>query len=255
MARSRAGSAVILFSAAVLTVAAALSASRGVVSQASYARIAKTAHQSDESELARAKAVNSMAAGWIQVEGTPLSLPVVQTQSERGNAFYLTHDLWGNPSPVGCPFIDDRTGEDDRHVLIYGHRDLRYDVAFTPLARSFEEEVFTEIGRAIWETDEGITVFEPLCALHVDRSYQDIQRFTHADAQELREWLGSLAKSADQATEGWSQRIESAERVLTLSTCSTPAPGTRERTLFIWVSSSEGQEWKIDGSDETEMRQ
>ena len=75
-------------------------------------------------------------AAWLTVEGTPIDLPVSAVVDGMPSDFYLSHDLWGNRSALGCPYLDERCSEDGMHILVYGHRIGWTDEVFTPLATS-----------------------------------------------------------------------------------------------------------------------
>ena len=58
---------------------------------------------------------------WIEIPGTPLSLPVVQG---KDNDYYLNHDIEKSRNALGVPFMDYRNKADfsDQNTIIYGHR-------------------------------------------------------------------------------------------------------------------------------------
>ena len=65
---------------------------------------------------------NSDVVGWINVPGTPIDYPVVQTSN---NSFYLNHNINKESNSSGCPFLDYRNivgmNTLSRCSLIYGH--------------------------------------------------------------------------------------------------------------------------------------
>lgn len=64
---------------------------------------------------------NSDLAGWIQIDGTNINYPVMQ--SKQDSDFYLKHNFEKADSPHGCPYVqancDLQTPSDN--ILVYGH--------------------------------------------------------------------------------------------------------------------------------------
>lgn len=51
------------------------------------------------------KSVNPAVIGWVTVPGTSIDLPIVQGPQEDPD-YYLSHDVYGNANPYGCPYLD-----------------------------------------------------------------------------------------------------------------------------------------------------
>ena len=64
---------------------------------------------------------NSDLAGWIQIDGTNINYPVMQSKHDPD--FYLKHNFEKTDSPHGCPYVqancDLQTPSDN--ILVYGH--------------------------------------------------------------------------------------------------------------------------------------
>lgn len=77
-----------------------------------------------EVDLSASIATNGDTAGWIQVPGTNIDYPYVQTNN---NDYYLTHTINRSWSSAGWVFLDYRNHKnfDDQNQIIYAHG--RYD--------------------------------------------------------------------------------------------------------------------------------
>lgn len=66
---------------------------------------------------------NSDVVAWVQVPGTQINYPIVQTSD---NNFYLTHDFTKSQSNFGCVFLDyeSASGFSDKNSIFYGHNML-----------------------------------------------------------------------------------------------------------------------------------
>ena len=190
--------------------------------------------------------VNQSVAAWVSVRGTDIDLPVVATHSEDDQDWYLTHDLWGRTSCSGTPFLDRRCdGASARHVCAYAHHMTSTSGMFSQLQEAYLQERFDRLGPLTWETPEELVQAEPLCALRVDASWQEIQRFDWGsagqdtgdqdDVASFRTWLEGIAAQADALSPQADQMLAQATRCITLVTCSSDFAMQRWRTLALWT--------------------
>ena len=99
-------------------------------------------------------AQNSDLAGWIQIDGTNINYPVMQSKHDPD--FYLKHNFEKADSPHGCPYVqancDLQTPSDN--ILVYGHN-MKDGTMFSDLLQ-YKRESF-------WE-QHGIIQFDTLTA-------------------------------------------------------------------------------------------
>ena len=196
-------------------------------------------HEEKPSEMPGTGQPAAAYAAWLTVEGTRINLPVAAVAEGMPADFYLSHDLWGNRSALGCPYLDERCSKDGMHLLVYGHRIGWTDEVFTSLADCYRQQRFDALGQARWESSDGeVTVYHPLYALCVPASFAPIQRFGFTDTDGLRSWLKDIAAQADARTADWEKRVAQTERVLTLVTCSEANGHSATRTLVVFVAST-----------------
>lgn len=69
--------------------------------------------------------INGDTVGWVQIDGTNVSLPVVQKKASDGNSYYLTHAFDGSKNKAGTIFLDYRATlnakERSDNLVLYGH--------------------------------------------------------------------------------------------------------------------------------------
>lgn len=69
--------------------------------------------------------INPDTVGWVHIEGTNVSLPVVQKTTDDGNEYYLKCAFDGSANKAGTVFIDRRNviNADERsdNLILYGH--------------------------------------------------------------------------------------------------------------------------------------
>ena len=175
-------------------------------------------------------------AAWLTVGGTDISYPVVQPDDDLPRDWYLTHNVWGDWDPLGCPYLDRRSGVEGKHLLVFGHHMQGTNQMFSELSSAYEQDSFDTIRMASWATPQGdVTEFTPLLAMNVDASYVSIQRFEFTDSDDLHAWLKELIGSATAVSPNAIAFTEHATRVLTLVTCSEAQAGGRTRTLIVFA--------------------
>ena len=181
--------------------------------------------------------INADAAAWVRVEGTSIDLPVLAPR-DGDMTYYLSHDIWGEESLEGVPFLDHRCSADDAHRLVYGHH-LTTGGQFSDLQRCFQQEYFESLGYCHWITPtSNDLVLEPLCALRIDMWYQPIQRFTFDNASSLTSWLETLASQASARARNWSSIVRDARSAVTLCTCASDISGQPWRTVVLFCERS-----------------
>ena len=86
---------------------------------------------------------NNDFAGWLQIPGASINLPVVQSGD---NTAYLKKDFYSNKTKYGCPFVDYRNNlrEPDRNTILYGHNMKSDDLLFGRLEKYRRVEGFRE---------------------------------------------------------------------------------------------------------------
>ena len=177
---------------------------------------------------------NQDIAAWVIVDGTSISLPVVEAKAGDGD-YYLTHDFWGRLAFEGTPFLDHRSSANDMHRLVYGHH-LTTGGQFSELQKAYGQEVFDQLGPCRWYTpDNAGKTMRPLCALRVDMHCGQIQRFVFPDVDELRHWLTELESLASATSVDAPLLAGEAISAVTLVTCSSDHAWKPWRTLVVFV--------------------
>lgn len=200
-------------------------------------------HTPDFDTLSR---INLDIAGWLSIPSVDISLPVVQEKVSNQTSLYLTHDFWGTPSFLGCPFIDTRSSADAIHILIYGHFDASSPQSvFGPIHNVHEQEMFDQVRAVHLDTPrQGRRTYTPLMSMRVDASYEPIQTFDfgqlgsleHLKPPAVRHMLQTLSRDASARASHTEDQLREAQSVLSLVTCASVHPNTPWRTILICTS-------------------
>lgn len=186
-------------------------------------------------DWAELRAINPDVAAWVTIGNTPIDYPVMQPGKDKPEGYYLHHDMWGNRSSVGTPYLEDGSTAEGQHSLVYGHHLGMTQKMFSPVSQTYKQDVFDGLGDMTWDTPEGTHHLVPLFAMKVDMSYQPIQEYSFKDDAKMHEWLTALSKDASAFSEGWEDKAAHAKKVVTTVACSSLIAGQRPRTLTVFV--------------------
>lgn len=159
-------------------------------------------------------AINEDVVGWIHIENTNISYPILQGEN---NQEYLNTLITGEENRIGSIFLDYRNEKDftDRNTVIYGHH-LAVGTMFSELFKFKEEEFFRENDTVLIMTPEGnfrVKIFAVSIADLNDGSWNV---FFDNDTQFLS-WISERRNNALYTRD---VNITAEDRVVTLSTCS-----------------------------------
>ena len=159
--------------------------------------------------------INPSIVGWISISGTEISYPIARAPQDNPT-FYLSHDVWGNWNPYGCPYISAESSLDCSEwssCIIFGHN-MDDGSMFAPL---------TSYSNASWARDHAaVRIQTPSDDLFLQVNFVRI-----VDAETETHPIGTLSQA--EFSEWYLKQIESADVLIrrphenfsiTLCTCS-----------------------------------
>lgn len=168
-------------------------------------------------------------AGWLKVEGTSISTPVVSCRQSDPNGFYLNHGFDRLPSFSGCPFIAEGSSPSSSNMLVYAHNMGYGTLGFTELQNCYRTDCFANIGAVTFKDRDGRTAsFKPLYGLRVPMGYDMLLRFDFAGESDFGAWLNTLSDCASEKSD-----IGDTDSVITLVTCSSALGGAKYRSVLV----------------------
>ena len=164
---------------------------------------------------------NADMVGWIQIEGTNIDYPVMQTSADPN--YYLMHDFEKNYTDYGCPFMqaDCDVQAPSDNLILYGHN-MKDGSMFADLAK-YRSKDFWQVHKTVWfDTAVGGYAYEIFAVIHttVQEDAADafpFYRFVNATAPEDFADYVSACKARALYDTGIS--AEYGDKLLTLSTC------------------------------------
>ena len=101
-------------------------------------------------------AENGDCIGWLSIDGTSISYPVMYTPSEPQK--YLRRSFYGQYSQSGVPFLDGRCDLQSSNLIIYGHN-MRNGTMFSDLKRYVDRNFLNAHRTVKFETADGVQTF------------------------------------------------------------------------------------------------
>lgn len=178
---------------------------------------------------------NKDLAGWLQIDGTVINYPVLQSDSEEDSQFYLTHSFTKKKDKNGSLFMDYRNDFVDRdtNLIIYGHN-MKSGVMFGSLKKYLEKGYLEKHSKIRFDTIYEHGVYEVIGAFLSEVSYQDeyafrYYNFLNANNESDFDAFCVNVMQLDALKKG-TLDVEFGDQLLTLSTCNSY---TDEGRMFI----------------------
>lgn len=120
--------------------------------------------------------------GWLSIDGTNISYPVMHTPSDPQK--YLRRNFYGRYSQSGVPFLDGRCDIQSTNLIIYGHN-MRNGTMFSGLKRYVDREFLNAHRTVKFETVDGIRYYTVAEVLKTNTSDAWYNRITADDGRHL----------------------------------------------------------------------
>lgn len=101
-------------------------------------------------------AENADCIGWLSIDGTSISYPVMYTPSEPQK--YLRRNFYGKYSQSGVPFLDGRCDLQSSNLIIYGHN-MKNGTMFSDLKKYLNTDFLNSHRTVRLETADGVFLF------------------------------------------------------------------------------------------------
>ena len=196
-----------------------------------YSNLAAVRKQNTQQEISSESSVqptsrnmyleNSDMVGWIQIEGTSIDYPVMQTPADPN--YYLKHDFEKHYTDYGCPFMQadcDALAPSD-NLIIYGHN-MKDGSMFADLAK-YGSKDFWQTHKTVWfDTELGSYAYEIFAVIHMTVQADDADAFPFyrfVDAAAPEDFAAYVSACKARALYDTGIFAEYGDRLLTLSTC------------------------------------
>lgn len=177
---------------------------------------------------------NNDIIGWLEIEGTNINCPVLQTTD---NEYYLTHNYKKEEASTGSLFLDKDfdINRGSSNYLIYGHRNKK-GLMFEDLIKYSKEDFYKEHKRVNFTTNKDDSVYEVLSVFYSRVYYKnekDVFRYYYfvnaSSEEEYNEFVNSAKRDSIYDTGVTAQY---GDQLLTLSTCEYSQDDGRFAVVF-----------------------
>lgn len=159
--------------------------------------------------------LNNETKGWIQVNGTNINYPFVQTNN---NDYYLTHSYNKSYNQAGWVFMDYRNDTEnlDRNTILYAHG-MNNKTMFGSLRNILSSSWYNNTDNHIIKlsTPTENTLWQVFSVYHIETTNDYIQTEFASD-EEYQTFLDTLKSRS--AVE-FDTTVNATDKILTLSTC------------------------------------
>lgn len=125
---------------------------------------------------------NADCIGWLSIDGTNISYPVMHTPSDPQK--YLRRNFYGKYSQSGVPFLDGRCDLQSTNLIIYGHN-MKNGTMFSDLKRYVDRNFLNAHRTVKFETTDGVQTFIVTEALKTNTSDAWYDRIAAEDSRQL----------------------------------------------------------------------
>ena len=127
-------------------------------------------------------AENADCIGWLSIDGTNISYPVMHTPSDPQK--YLRRNFYGKYSQSGVPFLDGRCDLQSTNLIIYGHN-MKNGTMFSDLKKYVDRDFLNAHRTVKFETADGVQTFTVTKMLKTNTSDEWYNRITAEDGRRL----------------------------------------------------------------------
>ena len=127
-------------------------------------------------------AANTDCIGWISIDGTNISYPVMHTPNDPQK--YLRRSFHGQYSQSGVPFLDWRCSTDGGNRIIYGHN-MKNGTMFYDLKKYLNTDFLNAHRTVKFETADGVQTFTVTEVLKTNTADSWYNRITCEDGHHL----------------------------------------------------------------------
>ena len=171
--------------------------------------------------------MNGECFGWVSIDGTNISYPVMHTPSNPEK--YLYKDFYGNYSYSGTTFLDTRCSESDDNLIIYGHH-VNGGTMFADLCNYQYESYRNAHPNVVLETKNGTAAYRVFSVMKI-KSNDYWYNFLNAETE--RKYDTKIGYALNHSLYDTGITPKYGQHILTLSTCCGSAKDNRIVVLAV----------------------
>lgn len=169
--------------------------------------------------------LNNDFVGWIKIEDTNISYPVMQTDNDRKD-YYLRKNFYKEYSQLGTPYIAEYCNvQTSDNVIIYGHHITNYQM-FGELEKYKKKEFYDNHKMINFNTIYGNADYE-IIAVFKTVAYTGFKYYEFINSNSQNEFDTFIKKCKELSFYETEKTAKYGDKLLTLSTCEYSAKNGR----------------------------
>ncbi len=182
---------------------------------ARYRQLAKEYHENGF------QSVPDSTVAWLEVDGTTIDLPIAGRSSD--SSWFLTHNVWGQDSEIGCPYLDERCSPTSPVVIVYGHNIFGTSLMFSQLATLSSDHGGPAglLGKITTKSGE-TRAFYFACLLSFEDNFSPLINDLPKTEGDRLDWTTDLIEASSDLSSEALSLLPNTTQTLILVTCSSP---------------------------------
>lgn len=174
--------------------------------------------ESQERDLQQLYKINNDLVGWLDIENTTISYPIMQTKNNPN--YYLKRDFYKRYSSYGTPYISEQCNiKTSDNLIIYGHH-MKNKAMFGTLEEYKNEEYYNNHKIITFETLEKSTSYEIFAVFKtVAYSNKGFKYYNFINLQNDEEYNTFINKCKELSFYETNKKPKYRNKLITLSTC------------------------------------
>lgn len=169
--------------------------------------------------------LNNDFVGWIKIEDTNISYPVMQTDNDRKD-YYLRKNFYKEYSQLGTPYIAEYCNvQTSDNVIIYGHHITNYQM-FGELEKYKNKDFYDNHKMINFNTIYGNADYE-IIAVFKTVAYTGFKYYEFINSNSQNEFDTFIKKCKELSFYETGETAKYGDKLLTLSTCEYSAKNGR----------------------------
>lgn len=169
--------------------------------------------------------LNNDFVGWIKIEDTNISYPVMQTDNDRKD-YYLRKNFYKEYSQLGTPYIAEYCNvQTSDNVIIYGHHITNYQM-FGELEKYKKKEFYDNHKMINFNTIYGNADYE-IIAIFKTVAYTGFKYYEFINSNSQNEFDTFIKRCKELSLYETGKTAKYGDKLLTLSTCEYSAKNGR----------------------------
>ena len=186
-------------------------------------------------------AQNHDLVGWINIEGTNIDYPVMQTREDP--QYYLRRNFEKQSDRYGVPFLQtDCTPLQSDNCILYGHN-MKDGAMFADLCR-YEDADFCRTHSIIrFDTLEDFGIYQIIAVFKTTVEEQESFPYTQfVEAENAKEFDNYVMQCKERSLYDITLTAKYGEKLLTLSTCEYSRDNGRMVVVAKWIGNQANEE-------------